>query len=406
MQKAHHPTVLIIVLGILNALTPFTIDLYLPAFPQIAADLDVAVSRMSLSVSVYFIGFALGQIIYGPLLDRFGRQRPIYAGLAIYILATIGCMTATSFEGMLIFRFIAALGGSAATVGATTMVRDHFPPELAAKAFATLMLVLSASPLLAPTIGSFMTVSLGWRALFAALMVLAVIDVALVALAIPRTYKPDPSVSLRIAPMLRTFREALAQRQFRTYTIAGSLSFAGLFVFVSGSPAAFMDGFNVSPQGFGGVFAILAGGMICGGQLNHVLLRLSDSRQVFRHALNVQVVAGAVFLIASLVFTLTLWQTVAMLFVFLVCAGITYPNAAALALQPFTKNVGSAASLLGFIQLGLGALAAAFVGLLDVEGMLPMAVVMGTCSAAGWCVLHFAGSIKAPSETATEGTSN
>lgn len=406
MQKAPHPTVLIIVLGILNALTPFTIDLYLPAFPQIAADLDVAVSRMSLSVSVYFIGFALGQIVYGPLLDRFGRQRPIYVGLAIYILATIGCMTATSFEGMLIFRFVAALGGSAATVGATTMVRDHFPPELAAKAFATLMLVLSASPLLAPTIGSFMTVSLGWRALFAALMVLAVIDVALVALAIPRTYKPDPSVSLRIAPMLRTFREALAQRQFRTYTVAGSLSFAGLFVFVSGSPAAFMDGFNVSPQGFGGVFAILAGGMISGGQLNHVLLRLSDSREVFRRALNVQVVAGAVFLIASLVFTLTLWQTVAMLFVFLVCAGITYPNAAALALQPFTKNVGSAASLLGFIQLGLGALAAAFVGLLDVEGMLPMAVVMSTCSAAGWCILRFARNIETPSEAATEGTSN
>jgi MFS transporter, DHA1 family, multidrug resistance protein len=400
--RRHHPTVLIIVLGILNALTPFTIDLYLPAFPQIAADLDVAVSRMSLSVSVYFIGFALGQIIYGPLLDRFGRQQPIYVGLAIYVLATIGCMTATSFEALLIFRFISALGGSAATVGATTLVRDHFPPERAAKAFATLMLVLSASPLLAPTIGSLMTISLGWRALFAALMVLAVIDVALVALAIPRSYRPDPSVSLRLAPMLRTFREALAQRQFRTYTLAGSLSFAGLFVFVSGSPAAFMDGFHVSPQGFGGIFAILAGGMIAGGQLNHVLLRLTDSRHVFRHALNVQVVAGVAFLICSLVFTLNLWQTVAMLLVFLVCAGITYPNAAALSLQPFTKNVGSAASLLGFIQLGLGALAAAFVGLLDVKGTLPMAVVMALCSAAGWCILYSAGNISTASDTATE----
>lgn len=402
MHKTHHPTVLIIVLGILNALTPFTIDLYLPAFPQIAADLDVAVSRMSLSVSVYFIGFALGQIIYGPLLDRFGRQRPIYAGLAIYILATIGCMTTTSFEGLLIFRFISALGGSAASVGATTLVRDHFAPEKAARAFATLMLVLSASPLLAPTIGSFMTISLGWRALFAALMALAVIDVALVAFAIPRSYRPDPSVSLRFAPMLRTFREAFAQPQFRTYTLAGSLSFAGLFVFVSGSPAAFMDGFGVTPQGFGGIFAILAGGMISGGQLNHVLLRLTDSRHVFQRALNVQVVAGAVFLICSLLFTLTLWQTVAMLLVFLVCAGITYPNAAALALQLFTKNVGSAASLLGFIQLGVGAVAAALVGLLDIEGMLPMAVVMATCSATGWCVLHFAraSTPEAPSHSA------
>jgi DHA1 family bicyclomycin/chloramphenicol resistance-like MFS transporter len=406
MQKAHSPAVLIVVLGILNALTPFTIDLYLPAFPQIAADLDVAVSRMSLSVSVYFIGFALGQIIYGPLLDRFGRQRPIYVGLAIYILATVGCMTTTSFEGLLIFRFISALGGSAASVGATTLVRDHFPPERAARAFATLMLVLSASPLLAPTIGSLMTVSLGWRALFAALVVLAIIDVALVAFASPRSYRADPSVSLRMAPMLRTFREALTQPQFRTYTLAGSLSFAGLFVFVSGSPAAFMDGFGVSPQGFGGVFAILAGGMIAGGQLNHVLLRLTDSRRVFRQALNVQVVAGAVFLIASLALTLTLWQTIAMLLVFLVCAGITYPNAAALALQPFTKNVGSAASLLGFIQLGVGALAAALVGLLDIEGMLPMAFVMATCSATGWFVLHFAGNVATSGETASDGASS
>jgi len=261
---------------------------------------------------------------------------------------------------------------------------------------------LSASPLLAPTIGSFMTVHLGWRVLFAALMVLALIDVALVALAIPRTYKADPSVSLRLSPMLRIFREALAQPQFRTYTLAGSLSFAGLFVFVSGSPAAFMDGFGVSPQGFGGIFAILAGGMISGGQLNHVLLRWTDSRTVFKRALNIQVVSGATFLACSLAFTLTLWQTVVLLLVFLVCAGITYPNAAALALQPFTKNVGSGAALLGFIQLGIGALAAAFLGLLDIEGTLPMAVVMAVCSAVGWCVLHSARNIA----TATEGASS
>jgi DHA1 family bicyclomycin/chloramphenicol resistance-like MFS transporter len=385
-----HPTFLIVVLGVLNALTPFTIDLYLPAFPQIAADLDIAVSRMSLTVSVYFIGFALGQIIYGPLLDRYGRQRPIYAGLAIYILATFGCMTTTSFEGMLLYRFIAALGGSAASVGAITLVRDHFPPERAAKAFAMLMLVLSASPLLAPSIGSLMTMTLGWRALFAALNVLAIIDLALVAFAVPRNYVPDRSVSLRIAPILRTFRETLAEPTFRTYTFAGSLSFAGLFVFVSGSPAVFMDGFGVSAQGFGAIFAILAGGMVAGGQMNHLLLRHNSSRQVFQWALNVQVIVGAAFLLLSLAVDLSKWETVALLFVFLHCAGITYPNAAALALEPFSKNIGSASSLLGFLQLGVGAVAAALVGLLDVEGTLPMAVVMSSCTAVGWGVLKMA----------------
>lgn len=391
------------VLGFLNALTPFTIDLYLPAFPQIAADLDIAVSRMSLSVSVYFIGFALGQVIYGPLLDRFGRQRPIYAGLAIYVLATLGCMTATSFEGLLVFRFISALGGSAASVGAIALVRDHVPAEKAARAFATLMLVLSVSPLLAPSIGSLIATVAGWRAIFAALVALAIVNLALVIFAIPRTYSPDPSVSLRLAPILRTFGDALAQPQFRTYTLAGSLSFAGLFVFVSGSPAVFMDGFGVGPGGFGAIFAILAGGMILGGQLNHLLLRYFASEQVFRRALLLQVIGGVTFLVLSLTLDLGKWATVALLFVFLHCAGITYPNAAALALKSFTKNIGSASSLLGFLQLGMGALAAALVGVLDLTGPVPMAFVMATCSTAGWIVLRSAG--RQNDEPASERTS-
>src|SRR3954467_9225579 len=147
---------LILTLGILNALTPFTIDLYLPAFPEIAAELNTPVARMSLTVSIYFIGFALGQILYGPLLDRFGRKPPIYVGLALYLAATAGCMAAQSFEALLIFRFISALGGCAASVGAVSMVRDYFPAKDGAKIFSMLMLVLSASPLLAPSIGSLL----------------------------------------------------------------------------------------------------------------------------------------------------------------------------------------------------------------------------------------------------------
>jgi DHA1 family bicyclomycin/chloramphenicol resistance-like MFS transporter len=229
-----------------------------------------------------------------------------------------------------------------------------------------------------------------WRAIFAVLAALAIADLALVMFAVPRTYSPDASVSLRLAPILRTFRDALAQPQFRTYTLAGSLSFAGLFVFVSGSPAVFMDGFGVGPGGFGAIFAILAGGMILGGQLNHLLLRHFASEQVFRRALSVQVLSGAVFLALSLTIELGKWPTVALLFAFLHCAGITYPNAAALALKPFTKNIGSASSLLGFLQLGTGAIAAALVGVLDLSGPTPMAFVMAVCSAAGWILLDSA----------------
>lgn len=389
-RSTRQSLLLILVLGTLNALTPFTIDLYLPAFPEIAADLGVAVSRMSLTVSVYFIGFALGQILYGPLLDRFGRQRPIYAGLAVYILATVGCLTARSFEALLLFRFISALGGSAASVGAMTMVRDYFPAKDASRIFSMLMLVLSASPLLAPSIGSLIVAYLGWRPLFVTLAGLAVIDLVLARFALPRAYEPDPSISLQPGPILRTFRDVIAERQFLVYTMAGSLSFAGLFVFVSGSPAVFMEGFGVSARGFGAIFAVLAGGMIGGGQLNHLLVRYRTSRDVFRVALFVQIATATLFLVGVFTIGLGVWATVAVLFVFLLCAGVTYPNAAALAIEPFSRNIGSASSLLGFLQLGVGSVAAAIVGLLDVKGALPMACVMATCSAAGGGVLWLA----------------
>lgn len=379
--------VLILTLGILNALTPFTIDLYLPAFPEIAADLDTPVVRMSLTVSVYFIGFALGQILYGPLLDRFGRKSPIYVGLGFYIAATIGCLTARSFEALLLFRFVSALGGCAASVGAISMVRDYFPAKDTAKIFAMLMLVLSASPLLAPSIGSVLADLWGWRMLFAALAGLAVIDILLVAFALPKGYEADRSISLRFKPILLTFMEVLRQPQFRTYTFAGSLSFAGLFVFVAGSPALFMEGFGISAKQFGLMFAILAGGMIGGGQLNHVLLRYASGRSVFRGALSVQVIVGAILLAGTLMGSYGLQSTVGLLFMFLVCAGVTYPNAAGLALEPFSRNIGSASALLGFIQLGSGSLAAALVGLLDDQGVRPMAFVMSLCSALAWVIL-------------------
>ncbi|MFL6550856.1 MAG: multidrug effflux MFS transporter [Povalibacter sp.] len=380
---------LILTLGILNALTPFTIDLYLPAFPQIAADLNSPVARMSLTVSVYFIGFALGQLLYGPLLDRFGRKPPIYVGLALYLIATAGCMTAHSFESLLFFRFVSALGGCAASVGAISMVRDYFPAKDGAKIFSLLMLVLSASPLLAPSIGSVLVGAFGWRTLFGVLAVLAVIDLALVAFILPKGYEPDHSIRLKLKPILRTFLEVLREPQFRVYVFSGSLSFAGLFVFVAGSPALFMQGFGVSANQFGLLFATLAGGMIAGGQLNHLLLRNSSGKTVFHHALLVQMIVGAVLLAGTLTVGFGLYGTVALLFGFLLCAGITYPNAAALALEPFSKNIGSASSLLGFLQLGLGSVAAAFLGMLDDSGPRPMAIVMSVCSALGWAILRW-----------------
>jgi len=379
---------LIVTLGVLDALTPFSIELYLPAFSRIASDLGVEPSRMSLSVSVYFIGFAIGQILYGPFLDRFGRKLPVYAGLVLYLLATLGCMTSHTFGALLGFRFASALGGSAASVAVIAMVRDYFPPEAGAKIFSSLMLVLSVSPLLAPTLGGALVAFWSWRAIFGVLTVLAAFDLALVIWVLPNVYQADPTVSLQLRSILTTFRSLLAEPDFRRYTFSGSLSFAGLFIFVAGSPTVFMDFFGASASTFGLIFAVLAGGMIGGGQLNHLLLKRSTTQQVYSATLKFQVAIGVLFLLGAITGQLGLWLTTVILFLFLVSAGITYPNAAALALAPFSKNVGSASSLLGFLQMGLGSVAAALLGFVSVKGVLPMATVMALCSGLGLLILE------------------
>lgn len=375
--------ILIVTLGILNALTPFSIDMYLPAFPQIAGDLNVPVAQIALTASIYFVGFAFGQILYGPLLDRFGRKPPLYLGVGLYVLASLGCMQAQSMQELLIFRFVSALGGCAASVGATAMVRDFFPVEAASRVFSMLMLVLSVSPLLAPAIGSLVVSVAGWREIFAILCSLGVIDLLLIAFVLPKGYEADKTVNLMPAPILRGFWNVLRTPQFSTYTLAGSFSFAGLFVYVAGSPVIFMEGFKVSPQVYGLIFAFLAAGMIGGGQLNLLLIRRLGERKTFRTALIMQVLAATVFFAGDLRGAYGLVATIIFLFLILLGAGITSPNAAALALQPFSRNVGSAAALLGFMQLGIGALISAGVGLLSMKGSLPTSAAMflSTCCA-------------------------
>ena len=387
-RPRHKSVLLILTLGILNALTPFTIDLYLSAFPQIAQDLGTSVERVSLSISTYFVGFALGQIIYGPFLDRFGRKPPLFVGLVLYLFATIGCMNSTTVDEFLFFRFASALGGSAASVGAMAMVRDYFPPKDGAKVFSMLMLVLSVSPLLAPSIGSLIVTSYSWRWIFASLIGLAVLDLALVAFALPKAYLPDPSVEIRLGPIFKTFSGILKNPTFRVYTFSGSLSFAGLFVYLAGSPSIFMDGFGVSPKGYSAIFAILAVAMIGGGQLNHLLVRWWGSSSVFRGALAAQVAVGAVFLGCLLSLELGLVSTTGLFFMLLLCTGIVFPNAASLALEPFSRNIGSASALMGFLQMGLGALCASMIGILGAKGTLPTVAVMLVSSAVALLILN------------------
>ncbi len=375
-NKKQNTFFLVLLLGLLSTITPFSIDMYLPAFPDIAKDLNTTIENVSLSVSTYFLGFALGQILYGPLLDRFGRKIPLYIGLILYIVATIGCTKCETINSLLIMRFAQALGGCVSSVAAIAMVQDFFPPEKSASVISLLVLVIGLSPLLAPSAGSFVVSSFGWHSVFILLAAITALLLVVVFFFLPQGAPPDETISLMPKPILTTFKEILFTPRFYVFALAGTFSFSGLFIYVAGSPAMFMDYFHLTAKQYGGVFALLSVGFIGGSQLNHILTRKYSNQQIFTIFLYIQVVASVLFAMGVINNWLSLAGHIVFLFVILGCTGIAYPNAAAVALAPFTKKAGSASALLGFIQIGIGGMISSAVGLLHAKGSLSTALSM------------------------------
>lgn len=384
----HSKTLIILVLGALMTVSPFSIDMYLPAFTQIAKSFGTTPARISLSVSSYFIGLGAGQLLYGPLLDRFGRKKPLNAGLAIYLLACIGCMQSHT-AGMLIgMRFIQGIGGCVAMVAAIAMVRDFFPVEESAKVLSLLMLVLGLSPLLAPTAGGFVTAALGWQWVFILLAILVAVILILTLVFLPHIHQPDATVSLKPKAIVGAYLSVLTEPRFYVYAIAGAFSFASLFVYVAGSPVIFMDVYHVSPQAYGGIFALLSVSFIGSNQLNVLLLKRYSSGNIFKTGLLLQLAATLVFLLAAANNWLGLTGTIVMFFVTLGFIGLTYPNASAMALAPFSRNAGTAAALTGFIQIGVAAIASACTGFFNATSSVPIIAMLPATSIVA-CIVFF-----------------
>ncbi len=367
---------LILILGSLTALGPFSIDMYLPGFPAIARDLHTTASKVSQTLSGYFVGISLGQLLYGPLLDRFGRKKPLFIGLVVYILASAGCAVAANVEQLIVLRIIQAIGSCAATVASVAMVRDLFPVSENAKVFSLLLLVVGFSPMIAPTVGGYVTDAFGWHAVFMILTVMGVAILAATILWLPDSYKPDKTLSLKPRPIIMNFLEVLREPQFYTYAITGAIAFAGLFAYVSGSPIVFMEVFHIEGKVYGWIFAFLSVGFIGSGQVNTLMLRRFTSEQIVNVALICQAVIGLTFLAAALNDALTLTSTLAFLFLFLCCVGYTFPNAAALSLAPFTRNAGSASALMGAFQMGAGTLISIAISLFEEPSIIPMVTAM------------------------------
>ncbi|AEW00422.1 Bcr/CflA family drug resistance efflux transporter [Niastella koreensis] len=378
---------LILILGLLTAIGPFSIDMYLPAFPDIAKGLHTTVSQVMLSLSSFFIGISAGQFIYGPLLERYGRKKPLYAGLTIYLLASLGCALAASVQALIALRLLQALGGCVGMVAARAMVRDLFEVKENAKVFSTLMLVVAVSPIVAPTAGGYVTAILGWRWVFALLMIVNAFILAGIYFLLPESKKPDPNFSLKPRPIIKSFTSIIVHPQFYTYALTASISAAGMYAYISGSPSVFMDLFHVSEKQYGWIFALIAMGLIGSSQINSVLLRTYTSEQIIRIALACQTFVGLVMVTLTLLGFSELFITIFLIFLFLCCQGFTFPNASALSLAPFGHNAGSASALLGGIQMSIGACTSALVSVFQNNTALPMTGVMACCATGALTVL-------------------
>lgn len=386
MTKKRYFT-LIIILGSLTALGPFSIDMYLPGFPDIARSLHTTSEQVMLSLSSFFIGISAGQLLYGPLLDRFGRKRPLYIGLSLYIVASIGCFFSTSIETLIILRFVQAVGSCSAGVAAMAMVRDIFPVEDNAKVFALLILVLGASPMIAPTVGGYVTHTFGWAPIFLILATIAVLILIAVIFLLPESHPPDPTFSLKPVPIVKNFLFVLKNPQFYTYAVYGAIAFSGLFAYIASSPFVFMEVFHQSSKTYGWIFAFLSIGFIGSSQLNSYLSKRYTSQQIVNVTLPCMLALSILFLVGSLNNWLGLGGTIAMIFAFLCCCGITNPNTSALSLAPFSHNAGTASALLGAFQMLAGSLASYGVGLIKAGGSIPMSAIMAGTAALAFLIL-------------------
>lgn len=386
MQNQNKGFKVILIMGLLTAIGPLSIDFYLPAFSAIAKSLHTTVADVTLSLSSFFIGISAGQLLYGPLLERFGRKPPLYFGLCIYLIASTGCALANTVESLIILRLFQAVGGCAGLVAGRAMVRDLFEARESACIFSTLMLVVAVSPIIAPTLGGYVTVIFGWRFVFLALILIVLLILAGTYFYLPETKGPNPDFSLKPAPIVRNFISVIKHPHFNTYALTGAVSYAGLYGYVGGSPYVFIEIYQVSESAFGWIFAVIAMGLIGASQLNNFALRRYSSEQIIKTASICQCIIGLTLVTLTYFGWINLFSTVFLIFAFLSCQGFIFPNTTALALAPMAHNAGNASALIGAIQMTIGACASAFVGIFHDHTALPMTGVMTACAVVALCI--------------------
>jgi DHA1 family bicyclomycin/chloramphenicol resistance-like MFS transporter len=366
----------VVVLGALVALGPFTIDLYLPAFPLVAEALDASESAIQLTLTATMIGFGLGQLVVGPWSDTVGRRLPLILATAVHVGASVGVALAPDITGVLIFRVLQGIGAAGGGVVAMATVRDLFGGQPLVRMLSRLALVASLAPILAPVIGSQLLVLLDWRGLFLALAAYGVLIVVLAATLIAETLPPERRRVRGHSTTAQRYRAVLSDRVFVGVALIAGLMFSGLFAYLSASSFLFQDLYGFDAQQYGILFAVNSIGLAVSSQVASRLMRRFPPARVLTISLPLMAIAGFA-IVVSAVLGLGLAPILVSIFVFLSCAGLSFPCIQVTALAPHGAEAGTAAALLGAINFGIASLSAPIVGIFGTQTAIPMGLGMG-----------------------------
>lgn len=375
----------VFILGILSAIGSLSIDMYLPALPAIAEELNTTDSAVQHTLATFFIGLGVGQLIHGPIADRFGRKRPLYVGFAIYTLASAGCALAPNIVILIICRLLQALGGCACFVIARAMARDLFDTKTVARVFSRMTLIMGAAPILAPLVGGQLLLIANWRWIFWGLTVFGALCFYLSWRGLPETRHAEAGPRHWLFMAWDNYRFLLRDREFMGNALTGGFAQAGMFAYITGSPFVFIELYGVPPTSYGWLFGLNACGIIFGSQVNAHLLLTRRPADVLRTTNNLLALLGMLMLIVAIFEIGQLAGLMTLLFAYVTSLGFSQPNAMAEALHHQRERAGAAAALLGALQFLAAACASATVGALHARSSVPMAAVIAVCAGLSLC---------------------
>ncbi len=380
---------LIVLLGALTVFAPLATDMYLPALPTLQRVFATSALGVQATLAAFFLGFAAGQVFFGPLTDRFGRRPPLYAGLLLFAAASAGCAVAPSIETLTILRFVQAFGACAGGVIARAMVRDLFDPRESARVYGGLMLVTGLAPMLAPLLGGHLLIWFGWQSIFVVMAALGLLCLAAAHVRLPETHVPNDSHSLAFGRILFGYARLLGHRLYLGFALTSACCMGGVFAYIAGSPFVFIELYGIAAEHFGWFFGVNAFGFVALAQINGRIVQRFSPERLLRAGTLAQVTAAFVLLAASVTGIGGVWGLSVPLFVFIASIGIVLPNAAALAMAPHGAQAGLASALLGVLQFSLGGVTALGVGLLADGSAVPMAAVMTACAVSGFILCRW-----------------